>query len=237
MRDKAHWMRISRRGGRMVLSAGIFVAACAGGAQSISGGAVQRPRNAWPLPPEQEHRVDALLTQMTVEEKIGQLNASFHFGKSKAVDDKVAAGQIGCFVHEYDLSEINRLQRRAVEKSRLHIPLIFIADVLHGYRIIYPVPLGMAASFDMKMIEEVQGKAAFEARTAGQQWTASPMFDIARDPRWGRIIEGAGEDPYLGLKVATAQVLGFQGQRPVDSDHMMVSIKHFAGYGASVGGR
>ena len=95
--------------------------------------------------------------------------------------------------------------RRAVEKSRLHIPLIFIADVLHGYRIVYPVPLGMAASFDIKMIEEVQGKAAFEARTAGQRWNASPMFDIARDPRWGRIIGGAGEDPYLGSKVATAQ--------------------------------
>jgi len=194
-------------------------------------------QTTWPLPPDQEHKVDALLKQMTVEEKIGQLNQTFHFFKSKAVDDKVTGGQIGAIVHEYDVAEINRLQKLAVEKSRLHIPLIFLADVLHGYRVIYPVPIGMAASFDMKMIEDVQSKAAFEARTAGQEWTASPMLDICRDPRWGRIVEGAGEDPYLGSRVAAAQVRGFQGQRPIDSNHIIVAMKHFAGYGASVGGR
>jgi len=196
-----------------------------------------KQQNTWILPLAQQRKVDALLKEMTVEEKIGQLNESFHFFKSKAVDDKVAAGEIGGFVHEYDIAEINRLQRLAVEKSRLHIPLIFLADVLHGYRIIYPVPIAMAASFDMKMIEDVQSKAAFEARTAGQEWTASPMLDICRDPRWGRVVEGAGEDPYLGAQVAAAQVRGFQGQRPIDSNHIIVSIKHFAGYGASIGGR
>ena len=191
----------------------------------------------WPLPPDQARKVNALLKQMTVGEKIGQLNQTFHFFRSQAIDDKVVAGQIGGIVHEYDVAEINRLQRLAVEKSRLHIPLIFLADVVHGYRIIYPVPIGMAASFDMKMIEDVQSKAALEARTAGQEWTASPMLDICRDPRWGRVVEGAGEDPYLGSQVAAAQVRGFQGERPVDSEHIMVAIKHFAGYGASVGGR
>ncbi|HEV2486567.1 MAG TPA: glycoside hydrolase family 3 N-terminal domain-containing protein [Terracidiphilus sp.] len=198
---------------------------------------VRSSQNAWPLSPEQARKVDALLKEMTVEEKIGQLNQSFHFFKSKSVDDSIAAGRLGSIVHEADVAEINRLQHLAVEKSRLHIPLVFLADVIHGYRIIYPVPLAMASSFDMKMIEDVQQEAAFEARTAGQQWNATPMLDIARDPRWGRIVEGAGEDPYLGAKVAAAQVRGFQGTRPIDSQHMIVSTKHFAGYGASVGGR
>ena len=198
---------------------------------------VQQSDHSWSLPAKQERNVDALLKQMTVEEKIGQLNQSFHFFKSSAVDQRIVSGGIGSIVHEYDIAEINRLQHLAVDKSRLHIPLIFLSDVLHGYRIVYPVPIGLAASFDMKMIEDVQSKAAFEARNAGQQWTASPMLDIARDPRWGRIVEGAGEDPYLGSKVARAQVLGFQGQRPIDQNHLIVSMKHFAGYGASVGGR
>jgi beta-glucosidase len=196
-----------------------------------------QPSVEWPLPLDQARRVDALLKQMTVEEKIGQLNQSFHFFRSKSVDDTIVAGKLGAIVHEYDVTEINRLQKLAAEKSRLHIPLIFLADVLHGYRIIYPMPIGMAASFDMKMIEDVQSQAAFEARSAGQQWTASPMLDIARDPRWGRIVEGAGEDPYLGSQVAAAQVRGFQGKRPIDSKHIVVAMKHFAGYGASVGGR
>jgi beta-glucosidase len=214
-----------------------FLPSSAARSQSGDALAVQQRDETWPLPTDQERKVDALMKQMTVEEKIGQLNQSFHFFKSSAVDDTIAAGAIGSIVHEYDVAEINRLQHLAVDKSRLHIPLIFLSDVLHGYRIIYPVPIGMAASFDMKMIEDVQSKAAFEARNAGQQWTASPMFDIARDPRWGRIVEGAGEDPYLGSRVATAQILGFQGQRPVDANHILVSMKHFAGYGASVGGR
>jgi len=206
-------------------------------AQNVRPAVARQQSNNWPLTADQERKVDALLKQMTVEEKIGQLNQSFHFGASKASDDEISAGQIGGIVHEYSVPEINRLQHLAVEKSRLHIPLIFLADVLHGYRVIYPVPIGLAASFDMQMIEDVQSKAALEARTAGQEWTASPMLDICRDPRWGRIVEGAGEDPYLGSQVAAAQVRGFQGQRPIDSNHIVVAMKHFAGYGASVGGR
>jgi beta-glucosidase len=215
----------------------LFLASLEGRAQSGDTQAAQSADTRWPLPPDQKRKVDALLKQMTVDEKIGQLNQSFHFFKSSGVDATIAAGGIGSIVHEYDIAEINRIQHLAVEKSRLHIPLIFLSDVLHGYRIIYPVPIAMASSFDMKMIEDVQSEAAFEARHAGQQWTASPMFDIARDPRWGRIVEGAGEDPYLGSRVAEAQVNGFQGRRPIDANHLMVSIKHFAGYGASIGGR
>jgi beta-glucosidase len=162
--------------------------------QSVHTPAAQKRPSAWPLTSEQTLKIDALLKQMTVEEKIGQLNQSFHFLKAKAVDDKVIAGQIGSFDHEFDPVEINRLQRLAVEKSRLHIPLIFNADVIHGYHIIFPVPIGMAASFDMKLIENAQKCAALEARTGGLQWTSSPMLDIARDPRWGRIVEGAGEE-------------------------------------------
>ena len=184
-----------------------------------------------------EQRIDSLLKQMTVEEKVGQLTSTFHFIKTKSVDDKVAAGGFGSIVHEYDIAEINRLQHLAVDKSRLHIPLAFIADVVHGYRVIYPVPLGMAASWDMSMIEQVQRQAAFEARTAGEQWNASPMLDIVHDPRWGRVVEGAGEDPYLGSKIAVAQVKGFQGEDSIDTPHMVVSLKHFAGYGFSDGGR
>jgi len=212
----------------------VLASSSAKGAESAK---ARTSQEVWPLPPDQARKVDALLKQMTVEEKIGQLNQSFYFFRSSAFDGKIIAGQVGGIVHEYDVAEINRLQRLAVEKSRLHIPLVFLADVLHGYRIIYPVPIALASSFDMKMIEDVQSKAAFEARTAGQQWTASPMLDICRDPRWGRIVEGAGEDPYLGAQVAAAQVRGFQGQRPLDSTHIMVAMKHFAGYGASIGGR
>jgi beta-glucosidase len=184
-----------------------------------------------------EQRVEALLKQMTVEEKIGQLNQSFHFVHSQAVDERIVSGAIGSIDHEFDTHEINRLQHLAVEKSRLHIPLIFEADVLHGYRIIFPVPLGLAASWDLKMIERLHEGGALEARLSGQQWTASPMLDITRDPRWGRIVEGAGEDPFLGSKIAIAQVNGFQGPSPIDSQHLVAALKHFAGYGESEGGR
>jgi beta-glucosidase len=186
---------------------------------------------------EIDRNVDNLLKQMTVEEKIGQLNQSFHFFKSSASDKRVINGEIGSFNHELDPVEINRLQHLAVEKSRLHIPLIFMMDVVHGYGVTFPVPIATAASWDMDMIEEEQRMAAKVARHAGVQWNASPMVDISRDPRWGRIIEGAGEDPYLGAKVAAAQTRGFQGTGPIDGDHIVVSLKHFAGYGYSEGGR
>ncbi len=186
---------------------------------------------------EIDRKVEALLGQMTVEEKIGQLTQSFHFVNNAKSDQRVINGELGAYVQETDPAEINRLQHLAVEKSRLHIPLIFMMDVIHGYGITFPVPIATAASWDMPMIENEQRLVAKVARHAGLQWTASPMVDIARDPRWGRIIEGAGEDPYLGAKVAVAQTRGFQGTGPVDGDHMMVSLKHFAGYGYAEGGR
>src|SRR5579862_1167956 len=168
---------------------------------------------------EIDRKVEALLTRMTVEEKIGQLTQSFHFVKNAKSDQRVVNGEIGAYVWETDPAEINRLQHLAIEESRLHIPLIFMMDVIHGYGVTFPVPIAKVA------------------RNAGLQWAASPMVDIARDPRWGRIIEGAGEDPYLGAKVAVAQTRGYQGTGPVDGDHMIVSLKHFAGYGYSEGGR
>jgi beta-glucosidase len=182
-------------------------------------------------------KVDELLRKMTVEEKVGQLTQSFHFAKTSDFDQRIAHGEIGSIADYFDVAEQNRLQHLAVEGSRLHIPLVFASDVIHGFRVMFPVPLGMAASWDMSMIEDVQRRAAFEARTSGQSWNFGPMLDIARDPRWGRIVEGAGEDPFLGAKIAVAQVKGFEGQGPIDEKHIATSLKHFAGYGASLGGR
>ena len=237
MRNIHQWLRIPRTAAWLICGAAMSALVSASAAQSAHPSPVRKAPNTWLLPVAQQRRLDTLLKQMTVEEKIGQLNATFHRSSSKVFDDQVVSGQIGSVIHEYNVAEINRLQRLAVEKSHLHIPLIFLADVLHGYHTIYPVPIGLAASFDMKMIEKVQSQAAFEARKGGEEWTASPMLDICRDPRWGRGVEGAGEDPYLGSQVAAAQVRGFQGERPIDAKHVIVSIKHFAGYGASLGGR
>jgi beta-glucosidase len=136
-----------------------------------------------------------------------------------------------------DPAAINRLQKIAMEETRLKIPLIFGLDVIHGFRTIFPMPLALAASWDGKLIERVQSMAAREARAAGIAWTFAPMVDIARDPRWGRIIEGAGEDPFLGSMVARAQVRGFQGDDVSQPDRVLACAKHFAGYGAAVGGR
>lgn len=186
---------------------------------------------------EIDRKVEALLTQMTVEEKIGQLTQSFHFVKNAESDQRVVNGEIGAYVWETDPAEINRLQHLAIEESRLHIPLIFMMNVIHGYGVTFPVPIATAGSWDMPMIENEKRMVAKVARNAGLQWAASPVVDIARDPRWGRIIDGAGEDPYLGAKVAVAQTRGYQGTGPVDGDHRVVSLKHFAGYGYSEGGR
>ena len=128
-------------------------------------------------------------------------------------------------------------QHIAVDESRLHIPILFGLDVIHGYHTIFPSPIAMASSWDPKMVEAAQTIAASEARAAGIDWTFAPMVDIARDARWGRMVEGAGEDPYLGAAMARAQVLGFQGTQPGALDHVLACVKHFAGYGAADGGR
>lgn len=183
-----------------------------------------------------EQRVRSLLSQMTLHEKIGQLSQLFVLGPPAPVEDAVAKGQLGSLLFVTDPVEINRLQRIAVDHSRLHIPLIFGFDVIHGFRTIFPVPIAMAASWDRSVATQAQAIAAKEAGAVGIKWVFAPMLDIARDPRWGRIVEGAGEDPYLGSAMAAAQVRGFQGDYIGAPGHVLACMKHFAGYGAAEGG-
>ena len=184
-------------------------------------------------------KVEELLHRMTLDEKIGQLTQiggmAFFPGAPKP-EDAVRKGA-GSVLWLNDPAAINRLQKIAMEETRLKIPLLFGLDVIHGFRTIFPMPLALAASWDGKLIERVQSMAAREARAAGIAWTFAPMVDIARDPRWGRMIEGAGEDPFLGSMVARAQVRGFQGDDVSQPDRMLACAKHFAGYGAADGGR
>src|SRR5450432_232327 len=163
-----------------------------------------------------------LLKQMTLEEKIAQLSQmpGFPIGEfmeqiGSKPEDMVRKYGAGSVLWVSDPKEINRWQHIAVDESRLHIPVIFGLDVIHGYHTIFPAPIAMASSWDTKMVEEAQTVAAQEARAAGIHWTFAPMVDIARDARWGRMVEGAGEDPYLGAAMARAQVQGFQGPQPV----------------------
>jgi beta-glucosidase len=203
-------------------------------------------------------RVEALLADMTLAEKAGQLTQFFYFdlppapdgaedaegaegadfaGQPKMVEEWLARGAVGALLFVSDPREANRLQRQAIEGNRLGIPALFGFDVIHGLRTIMPVPIAMAASWDPAAIERAQAVAAREARAVGIHWTFAPMVDIARDPRWGRMVEGAGEDPYLGAAVAAAQVRGFQGAGIGAPEHVVAGPKHFAGYGAALGGR
>lgn len=182
--------------------------------------------------------VSDLLSKMTLEEKLGQMSQiSYKDQHSVSHEEPILKGQTGSFLFLTDPVEINRLQHIAVEQTRLHIPLIFGYDVIHGFRTIYPIPLALAASWDPAVAQRVQSMAAREASAVGIRWTFAPMVDIARDPRWGRIMEGAGEDPYLGSRMAEAQVRGFQGDAIGSPDHILACVKHFAGYGAAEGGR
>jgi beta-glucosidase len=197
-----------------------------------------------PDSPNDLDRANALLEQMTIEEKIGQLNQPFYItlpipGLKKdpvPYEERVRRGEIGSLLFVTDPKEINRLQKIAMTEQRLHIPILFGFDVIHGFDTEFPVPLAMAASWDPAMAEQAQGVAAEEATHAGVRWSFAPMLDIARDPRWGRISEGAGEDPYLGAAMARAQVRGFQGT-PENPRLFIATLKHFAGYGAAEGGR
>ena len=184
-------------------------------------------------------RANALLAQMTLEEKLGQMNQLFFFGSNTEgpIAQGIRSGQVGSLLFISDPALINRLQRIAVTESRLKIPLIFGFDVTHGFHTIFPVSIAMAASWDPKMIERAQTVAAREARAVGINWTFAPMVDITRDPRWGRIVEGAGEDPYLGAVMAQAHVRGLQGEGIGSPDRLVACAKHFAGYGAAEGGR
>ncbi|HUA50070.1 MAG TPA: beta-glucosidase BglX, partial [Solirubrobacteraceae bacterium] len=183
-------------------------------------------------------RVSALINQMTVQEKFGQLTMA---GPATPTGSDLIPlaekGEIGSVLDLTGADNINAVQKAAVEDSPLHIPLIFGLDVIHGYRTMFPVPLAEASSWDMGAIENDESISADEATADGIKWTFNPMVDIARDPRWGRVVEGAGEDPYLGAAVAAAKVRGYQGSSYADPDKMAATIKHFAAYGAPVAGR
>ncbi len=181
---------------------------------------------------------DKLISKMTLAEKIGQMTqVPLNSKPVRPADEMARDGSVGSFLFITDAAQINHLQHIAVEQSRLHIPLLFGFDVIHGFRTIYPIPLALASSWNPDVVELAQSMAAREARYTGIQWTFAPMVDIARDPRWGRIMEGAGEDPFLGSRMAAAQVKGFQGSYLGAPDHIMACVKHFAGYGAALGGR
>lgn len=188
--------------------------------------------------------VDSLLAKMTLEEKIGQLNlvgrdgnldSATRISPQKAED--IRQGHIGNLIGVVGAGLNRELQRIAVEESRLGIPLLFARDVIHGYRTVTPIPLAEAASWDLKAIEKSARIAAIEASASGINWTYAPMVDVSRDPRWGRVMEGAGEDPYYGSLVATARVRGFQGDDLSQNNTILACAKHFAGYGSPMAGR
>ncbi|MEO6851888.1 MAG: glycoside hydrolase family 3 N-terminal domain-containing protein, partial [Mucilaginibacter sp.] len=186
-----------------------------------------------------DFKVRDLLAKMTLTEKIGQLN-QFSGDLSAPISankmDDIKQGKVGAVLQVTGSVNTRTFQDAALQ-SRLKIPLIFGADVIHGYRITFPIPLAEAASWDIPAIEKSARIAAAEASSAGVNWTFGPMVDIARDPRWGRVMEGAGEDPYLGSVVAAARVRGFQGNGLGSTDALMACAKHFAAYGAAIGGR
>lgn len=192
-----------------------------------------------PLKNEVGERVETLLGQMSLKEKVGQLTqiGGADWNQGPKPEEIIRMGGAGSVLWLNDTKRFNALQKIAVEESPSKIPLLFALDVIHGYRTIFPVPLAMASSWDPSIAEQAQALAAKEARAAGLHWTFGPMLDIARDARWGRIVEGAGEDPFLGAAMATAQVRGFQGPYPGAPDHLIACAKHFAGYGAADGGR
>ncbi|MDX1409096.1 MAG: glycoside hydrolase family 3 N-terminal domain-containing protein, partial [Saprospiraceae bacterium] len=188
-------------------------------------------------------RVDALMDRMTIDEKIGQLNLVTQGGAvtgtviSEDVEAKIRNGQVGGIFGSRSASKMRRIQEIAVNDSRLGIPLLTAMDVIHGHQTVVPIPLALSCSWDPALIEECARMAAREATADGIMWNFSPMVDIARDPRWGRIAEGAGEDPYLGSRLAEAYVRGYQGQDLTDPTTMIACVKHFAAYGAPEAGR
>src|ERR1700760_241771 len=214
--------------------------------------------NAQLASPEIEQKVDVLLKRMTFDEKIGQL---VQYSATEAHPAKVSGpstaalnvnppgpggidsyalaqkGELGSMLNTVGQGLTNHFQHAAVDNTRLHIPLLFGADVIHGFRTIFPVPLGTASSWDPALITDLAHMAAIEARTAGVDWVYSPMVDIARDARWGRCTEGAGEDPYLGSAIARAYIRGYQGESLSSAGSVAASVKHFAAYGAAEAGR
>jgi len=190
-----------------------------------------------------EKRVNALLSKMTIDEKIGQLTLyTTDWGSTgptirEGYQADIVSGACGNLFNSHTTAFVRELQRLAVEKTRLKIPLLFGFDVIHGYKTIFPIPLGEAASWDLKAMEQSARIAATEASAAGINWTFAPMVDISRDPRWGRVMEGAGEDTYLGCRIAEVRTRGIQGNRIGATDAMLACVKHYAAYGAPTAGR
>ena len=195
-----------------------------------------RPASTVGTTPDVERRVDQLLAKMTLSEKIGQMNQISAGGDPANYAEAVRGGQIGSILNEVDPVRLNEFQRIAVEESRLGIPLLVGRDVIHGFHTVFPIPLGIAATFDPALAEEGARIAALEATAQGIRWTFSPMLDIARDPRWGRMAEGSGEDTWLDARMGEALVRGYQGTQ-WDTTAMAACVKHFVGYGAAEGGR
>ena len=181
---------------------------------------------------ETEKKIDDLLSRMTLHEKIGQMN---QLSGGDWLTEAAEKGEVGSILNCVDPAEINRIQKAAVERSRLGIPILVSRDVIHGFKTIFPIPLGLAATFDPELVESGARVAAVEAASCGVRWTFSPMLDISRDPRWGRIAESSGEDPYLDAVMGAAMVRGYQGNG--DSTSIAACLKHFVGYGATEGGR
>jgi beta-glucosidase len=192
-----------------------------------------------------DSRADSLLAKMTLEEKVGQLVQLTFREKSRedstsldpVLEQLIRSGGIGSFLNVVGADATGRIQKIALEESRLKIPLLFGLDVVHGYRTIFPIPLAEASTWEPDLVRQAARIAAVEASASGIHWTFAPMVDIARDPRWGRIAEGSGEDPYLGAMMAAARVIGFQSERLDDATSLLACPKHFAGYGAAEGGR
>ena len=190
-----------------------------------------------------EQKIDALLRKMTLEEKVGQL-VQYSAGQPTGpgtgrtdYDDMIQKGEVGALFNITNAHESNAFQRVAVEKSRLQIPIIFGLDLIHGFRTEFPIPLGLASTWDPELVQKAARVAAREASATGIHWSFSPMVDIARDARWGRMAEGSGEDPYLGEAMARAYVLGYQGEHLNALDSIAACPKHYVGYGAAEGGR
>lgn len=185
---------------------------------------------------EIENKVEALLQKMTIEEKLGQMNqlSPWDFDDLAA---RVRKGEVGSILNVVNPDEINKIQKVAVEESRLGIPILVARDVIHGYKTIFPIPLGQAATFNPEIVKKGARVAAIEASADGIRWTFAPMIDVARDPRWGRIAESCGEDPYLNVVMGTAMIKGYQGDSLNDPTAIAACAKHFVAYGAAEGGR
>jgi beta-glucosidase len=234
-------IRLTIKGGGLALLLATQAAQARNSAKRTSARPV--PSNAQLAASALNRRVEALLEQMTLEEKAGQL-AQYSVGTPTGpgtgrsdYETLVRSGAAGSLLNVVGAQETNRYQHIAVEQSRLKIPLLFGFDVIHGYRTTMPIPLGMAASFDPALVEQAMRMAGAEAAAEGIRWAFSPMVDIARDARWGRVAEGSGEDPFLGAAMARAYVRGYQGASLAEPSSVAASVKHFAGYGAAEGGR